>query len=183
MPIASLRVPQPLRLTGRLSVSQRDNGRTASWSGSVSTSEPIVAMCFLQVGDQLYWARSPTRDTTELPISLLLAAARETGPGGLYVTWSIGACQTQLGVEGIAKVQVPNRIEREIVVGESFHFADVAPSISLLGLVLPKAQVKGKRNHLWSLKDEYLGELSPAWRGTMSRGRTGCVVLGIADGA
>jgi hypothetical protein len=74
---------------------------------------------------------------------------------------------------------VPKRIEREILVGEPFHFVELAPNVSLLGLVLPKVQVKGKRNHLWALKDEYVGELTPAWKSTMTRGRTGC----IADGA
>jgi len=140
-------------------------------------------MCFLHHGDQLDWARSPTSVATELPVTLLLATATVGESRILYVTWNIGDCQTQLGFEDLNMTEPPTVIEREFVAGEPFRLADVAPSVTLFGLVLPKAQVKGKRNHLWALKEEYLDGLPLAWREIMVRGRTGVSVCGIADGA
>ena len=77
----------------------------------------------------------------------------------------------------------PTPIEREIAIGEPFQFADVGASVSLFGLVLLKAQVRGKRNHLWALKDEHLDGLPVAWKHIMVRGRTGISTCGTSVGA
>ena len=174
----SLRAEQNHRLIGRLVLTQRESGHRASWSGTVSASEPIVAMCFLLHGDQLQWTRSPTCVATELSVGLFLATENEVGSSNLYVTWSVGGCQTQICVECPKIAELPNRVEREIVLGESFYLADAAPSVSLFGLVLPKGQVKSKRNRRWALKDEYLIGLPAVWRDIMVRGRTGTVTYG-----
>jgi hypothetical protein len=136
-------------------------------------------MSFFCHGDDVYWARSRKAMAAEIPVSLLLAS--EVAPFGLYVTWSIGRGQTQLRLSTPAGTDLPASIDQEVVVGEPFPFATVGPHVSLLGLVLLRAQVQGKRNHLWALREEYLEALPPVWKEIMVRGRTG--LCRIADGA
>ena len=167
-------------MTCRLILSQQENGRRAAWSGTVSAEEPIVAMSFFSYGDKVDWARSPTRLATELPVELFL---RPATTGELHVTWRIADAQTHLGLEGVTITAPPTRIELEVVTGELFRLADLAPSVSLFGLVLPKTQVRGKRTHLWELKDKYLGGLPPVWKQIMMRGRAGTLANDSGDGA
>ena len=180
---SSLHVTPPHPSSGRLAGSlHRGDGRT-TWKGSLSASEPIVAMSFLRHGDQLYWAQSPKVTADDLPVDLLLAEGAYTDRSILYVTWSIGGGQTQIGLFEQAAVELPTSIEMDIVVGKLFHFADLNPSTSLFGLVLLRTQVKDKRNHRWALKAEYLEALPLSWRDIMVSGRTGTSPCDIANSA
>jgi hypothetical protein len=165
----------------RLVASQEQNGRRTIWGGSISAPEPIVAMSLMRHGDHVDSARSRKVTSEQLPISLLVSEAASGEPSSLYVTWSIGQGQTQLGLDEVATVELAGSLERDVVVGEPFHFADVGRQVSLFGLVLLRAQVKGRRNHLWGLKDKYLERLPPTWREIMAHGRAG--TCRISDGA
>jgi hypothetical protein len=173
------RVNPTNRSVGRLVASRQKSGNVNRWEGSISASEPIVAMSFLCHGNDVYWAKSRKTMAAEIPICLLLTSEAE--PTGLYVIWDIGHGQRQLRLGTPAETDLAASIERDLVVGEPFLFATVGPHVALLGLVLLRAQVHGRRNSLWALREEYLGALPPIWKEIMVHGRTG--MCGIADGA
>lgn len=182
MPAVSLR-PASHCTTAKLVASHEQSGSRSSWNGTVSAEEPIVALSFLRHKDRVYWARSRKVEATELPISLLLATEHQGGMSCFYITWSIGQGQSQLRLDGDAPSDLRGSVDRDIVLGEPFRFIDVGPDVSLFGLVLLRAQVKGRRNHLWGLRDEYLSGLSVAWCEIMAHGRTGVSTSDILHGA
>jgi hypothetical protein len=182
MPTVSLHFPSH-RSTARLVASQAQGGSRSRWNGTVSAEEPIVALSFLRHRDQVYWARSRKAEAAELPLSLLLTAEHQGAMSYFYVTWSIGHGQSQLRFDGDVPSGLPSSVDTDIVLGEPFRFIDIGPDVSLFGLVLLRVQVKGRRNHLWGLRDEYLGGLSDAWREIMAHGRTGVSTSDILHGA
>lgn len=171
--------PTTVRFSGAL---HRSGGRT-TWKGSASASEPIVAMSFLKHEEQLCWSQSPKVTADILPVSMLLAEDREGERDILYVTWAIGRGQTQIGLSELPQVEMQIPEEKDVLVGQLFPFVDLSPSTSLFGLLLLRSQVKGKRNHRWELKEEYLDGLPLVWKDIMKGGRTGTALSGILDDA
>lgn len=182
MPTVSLH-PASNRATARLVAAQAQSGSRSRWNGTVSAEEPIVALSFLRHRDRVSWARSRKVEATELPLSLLLTTELQGGMSYFYVTWSIGHGQVQLRFDGDVPSDLLSSVDTDIVLGEPFRFIDIGPDISLFGLVLLRAQVKGRRKHLWGLRDEYVGGLSGAWREIMAHGRTGVSTSEILHGA
>lgn len=182
MPAVSLRAASH-GATAKLVASQVQSGSRSRWNGSVSAEEPIVALSFLRHRDRVYWARSPKVEATELPLCLLLTTEHQGSMSCFYVTWSIWQGQRQLRLEGDAPSGLPGSVDRDIVLGEPFRFIDVGPDVSLFGLVLFRAHVKGRRKGLWGIRDEYHSGLSVAWREIMAHGRTGVSTPDILHGA
>jgi hypothetical protein len=183
MPAVSLRAASH-GATAKLVASQVQSGSRSRWNGTVSAEEPIVALSFLRHRDRVYWARSPKVEAAELPLCLLLTTEHQGSMSCFYVTWSIGqGGQCQLRLDGDAPSDLRGSVDRDIVLGEPFRFIDVGPDVSLFGLILPRAQVKGRRKRLWGLRDEYLSGLSVAWCEIMAHGRTGVSTSDILHGA
>lgn len=149
------------------------------WNGTISASEPIVALCFLQVGTRLEWARSEKGPKTSLSVRLLLGfdAPDKTK---VCVSFSIGENQTRLWTLLDDPDKPPQSPESSSVpIGRVFPFCQPfgTPSISLSGLVLTRNQAIGARNGLWHLKPECCAGLSDTWKHILSYGRSGYINL------
>jgi hypothetical protein len=173
MPIAALEIPRSDRIACRMAASLQYTRNQARYTGSISAPQPIVGISFMRCGNDLHWARSRKAQEQVLPFDLLLGAYTAEAKETLYVTWSIGNGQVQRGFANRSIPPLPDSIDRQVHVGEFFHFADIGSDVSLFGLVLLRSQVQGKRNHLWGLRETYTANLSAPWKNIMVYGRTG----------
>jgi hypothetical protein len=149
------------------------------WNGTISASEPIVALCFLQVGTRLEWARSEKSPKTSLDVRLLLGFDAPD-KAKVCVSFSIGESQTRLWTVLDDPDKPPQPPERcSVPIGRIFPFCQAfgTPRISLFGLVLLRSQAIGARNGLWHLKPEHCAGLSDTWAHILSHGRSGFITL------
>jgi hypothetical protein len=149
------------------------------WNGTISASEPIVALCFLQVGTRLEWARSEKGSKTSLDVRLLLGFDAPD-KANVCVSFSIGENQTRqwtLLDDADKPPQPPERCS--VPIGRVFPFCPPfgSPRILLFGLVLLRGQAIGARNGIWHLKPEYCARLSDTWTHILSYGRSGFITL------
>jgi hypothetical protein len=149
------------------------------WNGTITASEPIVALCLMQVGTHLEWARSEKGPKTTLELRLLLGFDAPDR-SNVCVSFSIGENQTRRWTRlsnPDEPPQPPNK--SSIPVGRVFPFCDPfgTPVMHLFGVVLPRSQVVGARNGLWHLKPEYCARLPETWARILSYGRSGHLTL------
>lgn len=121
------------------------------WNGKVSANEPIVALCLLQVGARLEWARSEKGPKTTLEARLWLGFDAPD-KAKVCVSFSIGENQVRLWtlLDDADKPPQPP-MHYSVPIGRIFPFCQPfgTPKISLFGLVLLRSQVVGARNGLW----------------------------------
>lgn len=112
------------------------------WNGTISANEPIVALCFLQVGTQIEWARSEKSPKTSLEARLLLGFDAPE-KANVCVSFSIGNNQVRRWIllEDADKPPQPPE-EYSVPIGRIFPFCEPFgnPQIFLFGLVLLRSQ-------------------------------------------
>jgi hypothetical protein len=178
MTLDAVRISPLTKVSATLSGSWK-RPRYWDWNGTLTATEPIVALALMQIGERLEWARSEKALKPALDIRLLLAYD-VPDKSDVFVSFCVGENLTRwrTRLENADKPPEPPETS-SVPIGRVFPFCEPfgTPKIRLFGLVLLRSQVVGARNGLWHLKPKFRDKVPREWARILSYGRKGFVSL------
>lgn len=145
------------------------------WTGSLTSTVPIVSVGFLLTRDMLFWVKSAPAAVSQ-PVTVSLSA---------YADHSLDKATfaTGIGRAYLPGVPVPcvGDLSQACTLGAAEQFTGRvsclagADDVSFLALILPGSAVKVGRNHLWHLRGTLAPLLSLPVRELLTRRRTGSI--------
>ncbi len=162
--------PLKIKITGSW-----EKGLRRDWKGCAISSEPIVAVVMIKVGDVIEWCKSERGNANGQPIRLLLSPY-DNDNLDVQVNYSVG------GGHAISRCQTPtnaylpentNKLEISTGIIEKIFTVEGSKTIELYTLFISALDVKVGRNGLWSVRKEYQDKLPEPFNKILTHGRNG----------
>lgn len=183
----------PVRITGAWQPCTRASGAWMrhAWHGVACAAEPMVALLCVRTGAEVAWHKSShsvapsgtPASTHELQIRLGLTVAPDEPLAGLDLhvqgAYASLAARNPPAVLAARTPVLDVPPERATTTGVVIDLACVPakPEVVFSLLVIPRAQVKMGRNHLWHVRPALAPALGEPLRTILSRGRRGTLAL------
>ncbi len=145
------------------------------WEGLATGEDSFVALIFLQLDRQVFWAKSSRlQGETQMRIGLDLI-----GTGRVQFLYSVGhafnSITDAVAVLPTKEAKTPIPASQALKTGHLFTFAtfDSTPPADLYAIFLAQQDIQMRRKMIWRLKAPFLAGLEPPLLDIMLHGRQG----------
>ena len=149
------------------------------WNGSAISSEPIVAVVFLQRGNTIEWCKSSSSSSKSLEVALWISRYNEIDLE-VQVGLSVGNADRRFAsfLES-ANYKPDIKVEITANTGEILKFTEVEgePKISFCVVLLARSDVKFGRNSIWHLRKDINTVFSDEVKRILENGRVGRYIM------
>lgn len=147
------------------------------WEGTVSCGEQFVILIFIELGNEMLWAKSLPGKNNSLDLRFDLYPTSKTEPCFQFNYF----LRQWLFIQSVTAKLVnrdyrpPILAPKEFKTGVVVPFANFLPGLEFSFVCFAKTDVIVRRRYVWGLKPRFLDSLESPWREILAKGRSGVV--------